>query len=195
MGIRSLQMMEPGECKNILEVTDYFKTMETEDRIKYLNGDLRTRLDKFNELIWKKYSPIKLDEITRASEELGEIALSAGNTDMSKNLRIVQDVMSDLVILFKNYEEMMALVMLQSHQVQEVIEKVPDESELEKKYEGVLEELEHLRNVERTQAYKISSLVYVEMKLNEAQKQLALISKDIVPPETVEEISNEEGGK
>ena len=112
MRIRPLEFPELKDCYDILKPPDFFRTMDYFEKLRFLSRELPIRLEKTNEIVWKKYPNSYLEKIDDAIARLDSLSVSTGNLPMQNSIRLVKDVLTDVPLLFKNYEEMVAFVSL-----------------------------------------------------------------------------------
>lgn len=150
MRIRPLDIPDWDKCMEVLNPPKEF--YETSQKTLWWKLQLPLRLEKANELIWKKFPIRKLQKIDDAIGNMRDLAERSGNLIMADYLNEIIDFAETLPLLFKNYEEMVCYTaglyhILEQENVFESIQKLQSENlkiedKTEKKYIKRVEALE-----------------------------------------------------
>lgn len=142
--IRPLEIMRREECLSILNPPERYQTLTPEERVLYLSQELPIRLEKINEIVWRNYPPHRLERIDNARERIRGIADQANNLPIHDDMILVESVLADLLLLFKNYQEMVAYITLVYHEMDDYLELLKnDQGILKTKAEKFEIELEN----------------------------------------------------
>lgn len=196
MRIHPIELMTYEKAMEILNLSPFFH--EAPNKLSALKQEFQVRLDKVNEIVWKKYPQSVLEKIDESRDRLLLLSEESGNQDTYNDLRTVASFLGDIVLLFKNYEEMVAYTTLLYHliekenfpkQVQDMEDKVTEAEENVFKIKDECDKkLQRMQDHIIATTNKLRSAEYLTVQVEQMKKTIDLINAGVPYPEKAPEI-------